>query len=122
MVNGLCIDWRKVAQDKSLSNEFAVEVKNRFQVLFPEIEQDHIDDSYSSLSKITEQVATDMLPKKSKRSIHQPSISFIVEQARNKLKLISADYHRSPSALKKVSLELAKRALDEAYHQLKLTS
>ena len=57
-----------------------------------------------------------MLPKKAKSCKHQPSTEACVEQAREKLKLISADYHRSPSVLK-VSLELAKRSLDEAYLQ-----
>ena len=110
-------DWRKVAQDKDLSHQFAVEVKNRFELLYEEINQDNVDESYTTLSKLTQEVAEELLPKKAKRSKHQPSISAGVEQARDKLNLISADYHRSPSVLKKVDLELAKRALDEAYLQ-----
>ena len=66
------IDWRKVASDNSLSNQFAVEVNNRFKSLFQAIDQENIDESYSTLSKLTEQVALEMLPKKPKRLTHQP--------------------------------------------------
>ena len=112
-----CIDWRKVGPDKNLSHQFAAEVKNRFDALHNDITQDNIDESYTTLSKLTQEVAEEMLPKKAKSCKHQPSTEACVEQAREKLKLISADYHRSPSVLKKVSLELAKRSLDEAYLQ-----
>ena len=111
------IDWRKVAQDKILSHQFAVEVKNRFELLHDEINQDNVDESYTSLSKLTQEVAKEMLPRKAKSTKYQPSTAACVEQAREKLKLISTEYHRSPSALLKVSLELAKRSLDEAYLQ-----
>ena len=111
------IDWRKVAQDKILSHQFAVEVKNRFELLHDEINQDNVDESYTSLSKLTQEVAKEMLPRKAKSTKYQPSTAACVEQAREKLKHISTEYHRSPSALLKVSLELAKRALDEAYLQ-----
>ena len=111
------IDWRKVAQDKILSHQFAVEVKNRFELLHDEINQDNVDESYTSLSKLTQEVAKEMLPRKAKSTKYQPSTAACVEQAREKLKHISTEYHRSPSALLKVSLELAKRSLDEAYLQ-----
>jgi len=102
---------------ESISSVFTVEVKNRFELLHEEINQDNINESYTTLSKLTQEVAEELLPKKAKSSKHQPSNTAGVEQAREKLKLISADYHRSPSVLKKVSLELAKKALDEAYLQ-----
>merc|ERR1712015_151746 len=111
------IDWRKVAHDNNLSHQYAVEVKNRFELLHNEINQDNVDESYTTLSKLTQEVAEEMLPKKSKSTKYQPTTEICVEQAREKLKLISNEYHRSPTALLKVSLELAKRSLDEAYLQ-----
>ena len=59
------IIWRKVGPDKNLSHQFAVEVKNRFDVLNNDITQDNIDKSYTTLSKLTQEVAEKMLPKKS---------------------------------------------------------
>ena len=103
------IDWRKVAQDKNLSHQYAVEVKNRFELLHDEINQDNVDESYTTLSKLTQEVAEEMLPKKAKRAKYQPTTEICVEQAREKLKLISNEYHRSPTALLKVSLKLAKQ-------------
>ena len=53
------IDWRKVTQDKELSKEFAVTVHNRFHSLYPNIvlDSENLEDSYSNLSKITEEIA-----------------------------------------------------------------
>ena len=85
-----CIDWRKVGPDKNLSHQFAAEVKNRFDALHNDITQDNIDESYTTLSKLTQEVAEEMLPKKAKSCKHQPSTEACVEQAREKLKLISA--------------------------------
>ena len=70
-----------LAQDKDLSHQFAVEVKNRFELLYEEINQDNVDESYTTLSKLTQEVAEELLPKKDKISKHQPSISAGVEQA-----------------------------------------
>jgi hypothetical protein len=58
-----------------------------------------------------------MLPRKKKSRQHQPSTKLVVEQAREKLRTISADYHRAPTVLKKVSLKVAKQELDQAYLQ-----
>lgn len=111
------IDWKKVALDKDLSHQFSVAVNNKFQALYPDIvlEQSNLDESYSHLSKITEEIATELLPKKTKRTSFQPSTANVVEQARENLKRLSAEYHQSPTVLKRVSLKLAKRELDEAY-------
>ena len=79
------IDWRKVAQDKNLSHQYAVEVKNRFELLHDEINQDNVDESYTTLSKLTQEVPKEMLPKKAKSTKYQQT----KEQAREKFKLIS---------------------------------
>ena len=113
------IDWRKVTQDKELSTEFAVTVHNRFHSLYPNIvlDSENLEDSYSNLSKITEEVAKEMLPKKEKSTPFVPSTARVVELARDKVKCRSKQYHQNPSVLNRVSLTLAKRELDDAYLQ-----
>ena len=86
------IDWRKVTQDKELSKEFAVTVHNRFHSLYPNIvldSENHLEDSYFNLSKITEEIAIEMLPKKEKSTPFAPSTARIVELAREKVKCCS---------------------------------
>ena len=113
------IDWKKVSQDKDLCKEFAITVHNRFQSLHPDIvlDADNLEESYSSLTTITEEVASSLLPKKQKVIRFSPSTTELVELAREKLKQSSLEYHRSPSVLHKVSLTIAQRELDEAYLQ-----
>ena len=113
------IDWKKVSQDKDLCKEFAITVHNRFQSLHPDIvlDADNLEESYSSLTTITEEVASSLLPKKQKVTRFSPSTTELVELAREKLKQSSLEYHRSPSVLHKVSLTIAQRELDEAYLQ-----
>ena len=54
------IDWKKVSRDKDLCKEFAITVHNRFQSLHPDIvlDADNLKESYSSLTTITEEVAS----------------------------------------------------------------
>ena len=82
------IDWRKVTQDKELSKEFAVTVHNRFHSLYPNIvlDSENLEDSYSNLSKITEEIAIEMLPKKDKLTPFVPSTARVVELAGYKVK------------------------------------
>jgi hypothetical protein len=54
-----------------------------------------------------------LLPKKTKRTSFQPTASVVASVV--DLKRLSAEYHQAPTVLKKVSLKLAKRELDEAY-------
>ena len=60
------IDWRKVAQDKILSHQFAVEVKNRFELLHDEINQDNVDESYTTLSNLLKKLLRRCYPGKPK--------------------------------------------------------
>ena len=113
------IDWRRVTQDTELSNEFAVAVHNRFQTLYPDLvlDESNLDESYSHLTKITEEIAIQTLPKKKKSLPFTPSLAEVVEKAREKVRHLSSDYHQAPTVLKKVSLILGKRELDDAYLQ-----
>ena len=81
---------------KNLSHQFAVKVKNRFDAPHNDITQYNITESYTTLSKLTQVIAEETLPKKAKICKHQPSTEAYVEQAREQLKLFSADYSICP--------------------------
>ena len=111
------IDWKKVSQDKDLYKEFAVTFHIRFQLLHPDLvlDAENLEESYSNLTTITEEVASSLLPKKQKATRFSPSTAEVVELAREKVKLTSSEYHRAPSVLNKISLTIAQRELDDAY-------
>ena len=111
------LDWREVSSNPELSNRFTLSVKNRFQVLSQneEISPENLDDTYSNIIKATEEIALEILPKKKKSRRYAPENSTNVTIAREKLKVTSLEYHKSPTPLKKVQLIAAKKDLDNAY-------
>ena len=111
------LDWREVSSNSNLASLFTVAVMNRFQALSQneEISIENLDDAYSNITKATEEVALDILPKKRKLKKYAPENSSHVTTAREKLKIISLEYHKSPTSLKKVQLIAAKKNLDDAY-------
>ena len=77
-----------MSSDPVLSNQFTVDVFNKFQLLFnSDINSDNIDDIYNNLIKSTEEVALANLPKKNNKCKNKPS----------HLKKVSLTYHRRPS-------------------------
>ena len=111
------IDLRKVSSNSSLSKSFTLTVYNRFQALSQnrDLDLENLDEIYSNITKATEEVALDILPKKKKRKLYEPANSLHVTTAREKLKKVSLEYHKSPTSLKKVQLIAAKKDLDDAY-------
>ena len=79
------------------------------------LNEDNINAVYSNLIEATESVAKEMLPLKPRGKANIVKDCASVNSARESLKEISLDYHRSPTKPKKKALELAKKRLDEAY-------
>ena len=110
------IDWKQVASDQKVSQEFAVEVHNRFQALpIHFIDNDSVDAVYENLIKTTEEVAIATLPKKKKGNSNKPCNTKKVKDARVTLKQISEKYHKVPTQAHKIQLIMAKKRLDDAY-------
>ena len=108
-----CFDWKEVAMDKVLSQNFSLEVYNRFYSLCDLAES--IEDTYDTLISCTEEVAKEMLPRKKKSQSYEPANSSQVSQAREKLKATSLKYHKTPTRSMKQQLSKAKKSLDNAY-------
>ncbi|XP_072028122.1 craniofacial development protein 2-like [Amphiura filiformis] len=62
------IDWKKVTRDTILGEQFVVAVYNRFSSLHDELQEPNISTTYDTLVAANEEVALEMLPKKSKQS------------------------------------------------------
>ena len=90
---------------------------NRFEALSTndELNLNNIDEIYSNLISATEAVAKEILPTKTRGKRAKSKDSPSVSSARDDLKKLSLDYHRSPTKAKKKALELAKKKLDESY-------
>ena len=61
------IDWKRVTSDGTLSEQFTVAVYNRFGSLCDELQEPSISNIYHTLVAANEEVALEMLPKKSKQ-------------------------------------------------------
>ena len=66
------IDWQQVVSNKSLSQQYTLEVKNRFDLLAAP--EDSIDSVYNNLIKSVEEVALETLPRKPKGSVLQSTL------------------------------------------------
>ena len=110
------IDWKAVSSNKVLSEQFSLDVFNKFAALSSEeIDSDNIESVYKCLVKSTEEIAISTLPKKKSRAHTKPSNSDRVVEARTSLKTISEKYHKSPSQSNKIQLIVAKKNLDDVY-------
>ena len=111
------IDWKEVSSNPPISQQFVLEVHNRFQALstVSAIDTDNVETVYDSLVKSTEEVALATLPKKQKRCNNKPGETPKVHEARDLLKAASQKYHKQPSQSNKIQLIMAKKALDDAY-------
>ena len=110
------IDWKEVSSNQTLSQQFALEVFNKFSTLSTDqIDSDNLESVYDSLVKSTEEIAISTLPKKTGRGHVKPSNSTKVVEARSSLKCISQKYHNSPTQSNKIQLIMAKKNLDDAY-------
>ena len=89
------IDWRKVAGDGNLREEFTVAVHNRFNTLCDELEDKNISVVYDTLTTANRNIALEMLPKKRKKTPTFAS-NKTVTKAREELKN-AAQKHQSRS-------------------------
>ena len=101
--------------DKVISQNFSLEVYNRFYSLCDADLAESIEDTYDTLISCTEEVAKEMLPWKKKSQSYEPANSSQVSQAREKLKATSLKYHKTPTRSLKQQLSKAKKSLDNAY-------
>ena len=112
------VDWREVSSNQDISDQFSIDVYNRFQALAPsteEVTSENINLVYDNLVKTTQEVALETLPKKQHNRQNKPSNSKRVLEARVAVKTISQKYHSRPTQALKIQLITAKKNLDDAY-------
>ena len=68
-----CFDWKEVAMEKVLSQNFSLEVYNRLHSLCNADLAELIEDTYDTLISCTEEVAKEMLPRKKKSQSYEPA-------------------------------------------------
>ena len=108
-------DWKSIARDKKLCDQFTVAVHNRFCILRDELEDDSSTSAvYDALITANKETAIAMLPKKSKNIVAVAS-SGKVNSARETLKKASMKHNTRPTRETHRRLESAKAAFDQAY-------
>ena len=109
------IDWKAVSRDRHLSNLYIITVSNRFNALLNTEGDISISDKYDWVIEANKAVATEMLPKKSKKAndFNNRQIS----HAREVLTNISKKHHSCPTRNTYASLLRAKETLDNAYNE-----
>ena len=108
------IDWKKVTSDDTLSEQFTVAVYNRFGSLCDALQEPSISTIYDTLVGANEEVALEMLPKKSKQMYNIAASDKVVE-ARTALQDASMKNNAHCTRALQKHLESAKEALDQAY-------
>ena len=107
------IDWQLVCSDPNLSHRYAVEVKNRFDILSQE--SDDIDLSYQKLSQATEEIAISTLPKRKKQKNSGFQSNALVKDARQKVEDACKRCESRPTRRALSALSDAQKELDDAY-------
>ena len=91
------IDWKAVSSNKALTQQFSLDVFNKFSALSPEeIDSDNIKSVYECLVKPTEEVAISTLPKKRRAGLVLNQVT-LTELMSTSLKKVSEKYHKLPS-------------------------
>ena len=109
------IDWKAVARDNILSEQFTVAVHNRFSSLRDKLDQNNISTVYNTLITANEEIALEMLPKKTQRICNNASTEE-VNAARENMKMASIRHKARPTRATKRCLDTTKEALDDAYN------
>ena len=108
------VDWRSLSADPQLGYDYAVEVRNRFNVLLQE-KSDPDQSNYTLLVDSAKSTALDMLPKKRPKKQVNPYCDPNIAHHRNILKEASLAHRTAPSYATKDHLEACKKKLDSVY-------
>jgi hypothetical protein len=107
------IDWQQVFRNPDLQSAYAIQVKNRYDLL--SLDHDDVETKYSNLINANEQVCLSFLPKKQKvkkQVLHEDDF---VSHARKNLKSAKLKHQTRATRNSAKKLADAQKALDEAY-------
>ena len=107
------IDWQLVNSDKSLSSQYTIAVKNKFDAI--SIPSDTIDAVYNNITSAVEEVALETLPKKPKKKNTPINSHHLVKEARKELLDAQREYTDNHTIPTKRKVRKAQQFLDRAY-------
>ena len=107
------VDWQHVIADKSLSSNFTLAVKNRFDALSSP--DDNTEETYNKIITSVEEIALQSLPKKPKKKLTPLNSHPLVKEARNELILAQREYASNHIIPVKRKVRKAQQFLDRDY-------
>ena len=106
-------EWSKLKADRNLQERYAVEVKNRFDLLTTEDQT--ATERYQSFIKANDETSKFLLPKKEKKKRSTIACDPNVVAAREELKQRSNEYHKEACEENRISVQEGKQKLESAY-------
>jgi exonuclease III len=107
------IDWPLVINDSDLTNNYTVEVHNRFSELCPVEATPH--EKYQLLSECVQEVALASLPKKKKRKAKSLSTEEAITKAREELLEANNQHSQNPTKTTEAKVKSVRMKLQTAY-------
>ena len=108
-----CIDWKMVSSNPDIKQQYALDVKNRFDALSNT--SDDVETSYNNLIESTQEIALSTLPKKDKVKSPHLSSHNLVSNARKNIYAVKKLYTDNPTKVNFKKVTKAQTQLDEAY-------
>lgn len=107
------IDWPQVHNDSELCSAYAIEVKNRYNLLT--LPDDDVETKYSNLIAANEHVCLSFLPKKTKVKRKPLFDDDLVKNARKNFETAKVKHQARATRRSTKTLSSAQKALDDAY-------
>ena len=107
------IDWQLVNSDKSLSSQYTIAVKNKFDSI--SVPEDTIETVYNNIKSAVEEIALETLPKKPKKKNTPINSHHLVRRARKELLDAQRKYSDNHTIPIKRKVRKAQQFLDRAY-------
>ena len=108
-------DWQHFRSDRGIQEAYTIEVKNRFEALYLEVENPTADDIYSSLTEAHKEAAKKCVPKRKGKKKQVPWENEKIKEKRNQLKSAYNKKNSAPTAEHAEILDKAKKDLQAAY-------
>jgi len=107
------IDWHRVHNDQELCSTYAIEVKNRYDLLSQP--DDDIEKKYSNLTEANKHVCLSLLPKKQKAEKKLFNDHDLVTNARKNFETAKLKHETRATRRSAKVLADAQKVLDDAY-------
>ena len=111
-------DWDAFKCNDELQSKYAIEVRNRFNILQSEDSSSDLTSQYSHLVTAVAETSETLLPKKKKKRFNDPSADQRVVDSRNDLINSKTQYHLDPTEDNRYTVKLKKDHLEDTYKKI----